>query len=792
MRQPLSYRIVSVQEHPSRPLLDFRLSIAVLEDPTADALEAEALEGPAFEPLPKPPRFPAFPHIKTEEDAQERARVVAARHRKGLERRRQRDLLAEKNLAHLSGDMWVDVVNGTLMPVPQVPGSYRTHENRLSMLVANMVAYHTSSPYRFRAQPRADLKDRRFSVVDTAIANDIAESQGLNQMVAAALSIGAAYGHGILRAVFREDAVTDPYPTIAGAPEASLEAEGLDVGGEMRRGFVDIYLGDPWSTVYDPGATRFGVHRESHERITPIEIVRRAFPQAPEIEELKPSPRIVSASRYQRMQASLNSISNWTGSASLAVEAPSGEGKDGEGDLVALIVEETAPGFDPDWPDGRLTIVALDGGSADEREGGMGEPRLMHEGALPGGVMSGERFYPSAFQASGDDVLGMPWVHDLVGRNQELNVFLSLRGDWLRKFSRPPMIANEAFTTFSDPKGFSEGSPIWNHTGGPVPQFLMPPQGQGEVQAFIVDVRTVMDTLGGYNAASQGQLKAGTSGYAVRQLAAYDDTMFGTAANGIARSNCSLMQKCHALVREHLTVPWLIRTVGGDNGYLASPYIHREQLSAEPPRYQLVSAQGTEADRVGELDKLVVMADGAGTPVFTAEDYRRSHPDRGIFPPENETSVLKRRRALGINAFIVDAAMAWRTETGIEIGAEGSEGAEKEGVAAILAELNRDNRTRIMRDDEIQFHIDTLSEITQDGESDPVAVGVAEGRQDAYYATQQQQAAGAQMQGQPPQGGQQQAGQPQQITQDQQAQGSSEGMMQQTAPAGATPTPGAA
>ena len=341
-----------------------------------------------------------------------------------------------------------------------------------------------------------------------------------------------------------------------------------------------------------------------------------------------------------------------------------------------------------------------------------------------------------------------------------------------------------------DAPSYDGGSPVWNHSGGFSPQFLMPPQGQGELAAFITDTRNAMDTMGGYNAASQGQMKSGVSGYAARQLAAYDDTMFGTAAAGIADAASEVIGKGRALVRENLTVPWLIRATGGDLGYLASPFVHRDELAPEPPRYQLVSASGTEADRVAELDKMVVMRDGAGAPVFSAEDYRRAHPDRGIFPPENETAVLKRRRALGVNVFIIDAVHAYRETSGTEPGDPDDAAA----VAEILESLNTENRTRILRDDEVQFHIDTLSEITQDPESDPVAAGVAEGRQDAYYQMQEEQRqrqAASQMQQQAQAGASQGGAQPQQITQDQQAQGSSEGMMQQTAPAGATPTPGA-
>ena len=68
----------------------------------------------------------------------------------------------------------------------------------------------------------------------------------------------------------------------------------------IQPGYVDFWVGDPWATVYDEGATRNSFHRVSYNRTLPLDQVKMAFPEAEGIEKLKGSDDLPSASRFQQ------------------------------------------------------------------------------------------------------------------------------------------------------------------------------------------------------------------------------------------------------------------------------------------------------------------------------------------------------------------------------------------------------------------------------------------------------------------------------------------------------------
>src|SRR5690606_25412071 len=171
-----------------------------------------------------------------------------------------------------------------------------------------------------------------------------------------------------------------------------------------RPGGIDIWVGDPWDTVFNEGATGDSVRSFSYGRVLPVAQVKQAFGEL--AAEVKGRTDLASASRFQRIANLWSWISGTHGSAALTHGTGDGE------ELVALICEETEAGVDPEWPEGRLEGVALSGATSTDRgaHGGAGTPILLHRGALPGGRLNMVRFYGDY---RFDDVLGKPWVADL-------------------------------------------------------------------------------------------------------------------------------------------------------------------------------------------------------------------------------------------------------------------------------------------------------------------------------------------------------------------------------------------
>lgn len=741
----------------------------------------------------------------SEEEAGLVARNLVKRYRALRLARRSHEVLADKLLAHVSGDQWLDIRGGSLVQIPLREGHARTYDNVLADLVENMSSYHTQNPYRFKSRFPASPEGREFEVVADRFANHVGPDNRLNQTTALALAIGGAcFGFHPIHVLWEEEATDSAYPALF--DESVSEAAEVDLGygalGVRKKGRIRFWLGDPWATVADAGATRGNVFRETYERVMPLEVVKEVF--GARAATLKPRTDLPGAARFHRVQRYVAGALGPDYAGVARSQPASGEDT---GPLVSLVCEETLPCMLPadlrqQFPSGMLTIVALSGGGADDREGSRGVPVFLHRGSLPGGVLGVERFYAVGPGRGADSADGIPWVRDLDELQMRLNSLLSRAMNRVRKDTDPPILIQMGLLDDAAKKN-PHGSAFWEYFGGQPPKYLEPPNDMGTLDREILRAYNALHERGGYNAASRGELKAGTSGYAVRQLAAYDDSKFGTAGIGLGDALCSLMKKAHALAFEHMDAPMeLTDYTGGDFGYLATPYIHWQQMSPKAPQFELVSGWGTMQDRMERLTSLVQMRGGDGQPLLPVEDFWEKYPDQSMRPLGNETRNMKRRRAKARVAALRDGARALRPQCDqqvqqlqaqVQLMARTTPGGlvnmpqpqqvQQQVEMQCARQLFQQVEQQIprMRSDDIAFSIDSLDEIVQDVQADRIAVLAASQIQDAYFMVQAQMAQ-QQMAAKPQR--QQQPGAKPGATEAQQSERSSVGMMgQQPQPA---------
>lgn len=670
--------------------------------------------------------------------------------RQGKLSKRNHDLTAEKYLWHIIGEgdgQWADVINGTRVAIPpNMGGGIRITRNLEDPIVRHFIAYHTAQKFQLLARPKADREARDRAKLDTLLANDIIHRQRLNQVVAETLFWGAAYGHGIIHAMWREDLSSDPYEPL------------YNTGYEesMRPGFVDMFCGDPWDTVYNPGARRYSVQWYSYGRVLPAQIVREAFAHVPGIENLEGREDLPSASRTQRIARKWEGLGSYM-HGNLAMTG----GLHGE-EMIALVCREIAPGASRQYPKGALQIVAIDGAADTDTETVASQSSrafLLHSGPLPGSRFSGTRFYAST---RGDDVLGQPYVANIDKAQTDLNQLLTNEVEYLRRFARPPLkvpagaLVDDSITTeddalleFIDPQYLNAVN------------YLYPPaQGAGVFGPAIERAEEYIFRASGWQAASRGEAKSGDPAAKVVALARADDTIQGPIQEGIRNSLCELLQTGHALVRENLQatgIPWLIRNVTGEDlGYLAEPYIRASQLSDEAPDYIVVSGMGaTPEARAQQLLSMVQMMGADQKPILTTDKMWKYWPDQTLAPPEISARDLRESRAQKVNYAIKQVAGDLRQAMGPQADLQ-----LFQAHAALMAEFPP------LLDDPDDLHVETLSNLTQDEMEDSLVRRLATMRQRVYIQRlqmkQMQQAAMQQPQ-MPPAKGAGPAQQPQQI-----------------------------
>ena len=684
-----------------------------------------------------------------EQDAQGRrsraqlAREVSEAHRRALRRRRDKDLTHEKYLLHIDGEgdnQWADIVRGSRVEIPRFVSSYRVQENLLRPVVDNAVAHHTTQPFHFSADHKQDAESKRQAKIDAAFANHLARIQRWNAVFAEAMYLAMACGFCPVHAYWRDDLTTDPYePLYAGHG-------GAESRFAPRLGTIDSWVGNPFDHAFNAGAKRGSVQSSTYGRVLPADLVRQAFSDvlAQQGVRLEGTDRLPSAATFQRIAR------NWrmTGLNVHGTAAMNSGGEGGE-ELIALVCREIAPGVDPEAPDGRLTITALQG-TADTRRGEgrsdhTGEAILLADQPLPAARFSWELVY--SHHRFGD-VHGKPFVADIDDRQVALNTALASRREYIERALRAPtLVGGQLLDDAAEYDGYTLLE-MEAGTSGMQPRTLDIPNGPvSMLNQQIEEIRQAIYTLGGYQAASRGESHSGDPAAKVVALARADDTIHGPTNVVFRDTVCDYAGLCWALMKQYGDVPWVIDVVGDDDAHLVQEYVDRTTLGDRPPAYRMVSLAGaTPEAQAQQLMQLVTTRGADGQPLLSTEDFRRRWPDQNLYDTDNQPGVVQRRRARTVAQKIRDMARQAREQFGVQA-MEEADPAVRQVAGRVFQ--TAEQRYRRKRDDDLGAHIEALSEIIQDETEDPIARLAAEMRQAMYFQWQamqfqQQQQAAAQ------------------------------------------------
>jgi hypothetical protein len=657
-------------------------------------------------PAPERNQADALGRVEIESEA----RLVLDAHRRGLSSRRQQILTHEKYLIHLDGEgdgQWADVFMGDRVEIPiQFPGEIRVTENLLRPIVDNAVAYHTTMPFRFVAESKPDRESRQRSMIDQALVNHMSAKQMWNRVFAEAMQWATVAGHCPVHGFWRDDVTAQPYEPVG------MEGKGL------RRGQIDAYVGDPFDTVYNPGAKRNSVHWATYGRTIPLGVIQAAFPQVQGIDGLKGSKRLPSASRFQRVLRQWNIAGLGThGSALLQA------GRDLE-ELVALITREVAPGIDARYPQGRITMIAVNGSAAtqsSEAGGGGSSPLMLFDGPLPASRFSFVRVY-SAHRF--DDVYGKPFVGDLDDLQVQLNRGLSKRAEYIERTIRPPLVTGGPIvedTATWTPDGRIEVDPA-----SPFQPFLLSPQADvAALNEHIDGFRNAMFTLGGYQAASRGESRSGDPTSKVIALAKADDTIHGPTNQRFREAVEEFGGLCHGLFREFGDIPWAVDVTGEEMSHLVEPWISKDMVSSSEPTFKLVSGFGaTLESKANQLLSLVQTKGADGQPLMTTRLFQAQYPDPSMYPDQQDPVAIRERRAKTINARI--RSMASAMEQGMD------PAMASDPRLLLMAHQSLTAEFPMLPDDDPQANFDALTSITQDENEAQISRKLAGYRQAGY------------------------------------------------------------
>lgn len=670
------------------------------------------------------------------QEAERIAKQILEAHRKGKENARHHALTAEKLLLHMTGEQWVDLIGGSRVGIPpNITGGMRLQDNILEVLVRHAVAYLTGQRYQFLAHSKNDRKSRDAARVDTRFANDIVRRQRLNQLIQETLFFAAPYGHCPVHAVWRDDLTADAYEPLYDIP-TDQQAQ----MGELRRGYPDLYTGDPWDTVYNEGAKRNSVQWYSYGRVFPITLVDQTFGHVLQGKELRGSTRLASASRYQRILSKWNGLSGSDWHSSLLQSSSAGGDE-----LVALVCREIAPGVLRQYPQGQLAIIAIDGVADTDKDspsGQGGTPVLLHLGPLPGKRFSATRFYMSY---AGDDVKGRPYLLDLDEDQVVYNQLYTLEFEWLKRFARPQWLISSG--GLIDDTATTEDDALVEYAGSEPPKLAFPPSMQSPFRDPMQRRFEAMARKGGWQAASRGESSSGDAAAKVVALAKADDTIFAPIKQGIQDSLSELMGTCHALAKENMHVPQAITAiVGEDESYLAEPYISRDEMSDDPPFFELVSGFApTPEHQVNQLAQLLQLG------VIDQQEFRKLYPDQTVMPPELGAQHLRAARALRRNN-VINGVAPQLEQVLAQAGPAG-----QQLMGQFFQQIMQEFPPELT--DDPRLHIETLDQIVQDDDSHPVAKSIAREFQKMYQFRAMQQQMQAQAMGQDP-NAQQKPGQP--------------------------------
>lgn len=654
-------------------------------------------------------------------EGQRAAERIARAHSGALSRRRYRDLTAEMYLLHIDGagdSQWAAIYRGERIVFPRDHRTgVREQENLLRPIVENAVAYHTTMPFEFVVEARKDRASRKRAKVEQAWINALAQEARWNAVHAESMNLAMAYGSCPIHQFWRDDTDFDAFEPVAFASRDGLMQQ-------AQRGYIDMWAGNPFDTTYDAGSTLDSVFTMRYGRLVPAWLVRQAFGHIPQIANLTGSTRIPSASVIQRiarrwMQADLGVHGTGT-----LYSGPESE------ELIALIYEEVPKGVDPEWPEGRLSIVALDGSASTDAdmapEGGFRNAMLLHEDALPGGDFSARRVYS---KARFDDVLGAPFVGDLDDLQTSLNQYVSAVAEYGRRAKRSPMVSQGA-VPHDDTTVFEQDAMLEVEFGSQFqPFYLEPPSAHVPVMLQRAEeVRNAMFRIGGWQAASRGEANAGDPASKVVALAKYDDQIHGPINLRFRETVEANARFAWRLMKEFGDVPWMIGEVGDELAHLADLWVSRDDLSDRPPQFRLVSGYGASAEARGQqLLNLFGLVDAQGREVMDTPTFKRLWPDAGLFANADDAEEIRRRRPRQLNEEIEKACAAFRETTGFE-GTRYSDPWVQQAAQMIFVQF--DAEFPLLMDDLIEAHLEALTLLTQDETQDPLVRHVARFRMD--------------------------------------------------------------
>ena len=353
---------------------------------------------------------------------------------------------------------------------------------------------------------------------------------------------------------------------------------------------------------------------------------------------------------------------------------------------------------------------------------------------LPGGDWSWSLFYS---HQRADDVLGKPWVEDIDVLQVKLNLAISKEWEQTDKMARAPMVVPGGLISedMADIDGYNilETEPAM---GNVRPRVMEWPQSiLVALRKIIEDKRKAMFTIGGFQAASRGEAPGSRTAYrAILALQQADNTVHGPVNARFRRSAANFGRICWKQMKTYGSVPWLVDIVGDEYEHLAEQYIDSDSLSEQPPKYKLVNAFGASPElQRQEILELMTLRGADGEVFLGTEEARRQYPDQRIFDNENNPKAVARRRARTIAVAIHNMAKQVRERGMIE-----SEDIRDPQVqqAAQVVFYTLEARYPRLQDDDLEAHLKSLSEITQDETADVIARLAAQSRQALYYQWQ--------------------------------------------------------
>lgn len=676
------------------------------------------------------------------------AKLVFEDHRRGINACQQRDLISEKLLLHIDGTgdfQWADILDGVRVEIPRLVSEFRKTENVLRLVVQNAIAHHTTMPLRYLAISTPDRRSVERAIVDSVLANHIAEQQNLNGLFAEALSMAMPCGFCPVHRYWREDASQDLYETLQYGQQDGQDAS-------LTPGMIDCWVGNPFDTVFDRGARHNSMRWASYSRWFSGDLIRSQFGHMPGVAQLEGTTRVPSTVEFQMIARTWQMGGLGVHGSPVYTHRRSGE--DSSDDMVAVFCREIAPGADPRWPAGRLICAAVPG-LVDPRRGAgnAGHALLLADQPLPGNDFSFTNFYSDY---RGSDPRGKPWIEPLDQLQIDLNIAKSKRWEFVNKMIEAPIVAPGGAVA-EDMMDFGQyqllevegGAAAWR------PQVMQWPQAAMlALDNEISELRQAIFTGGGYQAVSRGESPGSRMAYrAIVALQQADNSIHGPVNMRFQRSGLDFMVGCHRQFKAYGQVPWVISAMGGDEfSYLAEPYIDSSKASDQPPVYKLVNAFGPSPElRSEEILQLMQTVGADKQPFLTTPEARRAYPDQTVFDNTSDPSSVKRRRALTIATAFHEEARKFREQKGFTQTDIDHPWVQQAGVY-LFQMLERKYKRR--RDDDVTANMNALSGITQDETADPIARIAADLRLEMFYQWQ------AAMAGQGGPGAQQRPGQP--------------------------------